>query len=295
MGTDDAGEGAWWHRSYLVDWGVTVLVVCAVAVPFHMMHPLCAYFDPHDPSLNHPYAVSEAFPSWTLPLIAGLLPYAVGLAVTGCFVCFGQASKRTSRRWHHVHTLALCVAQAVVLAEVVTNPIKNYAGRHRPDFVPRLIKFMNFDPDAYNLRDPASAAKMMDFVCHSSNQKVWDGMKSFPSGHSSFAFAGWTVVALLLMSGLRLREGSNHGFLKLLVTGAAAVVPTVVAVSRTRDNRHNYGDVLAGSVIGVAAGAAVYFQHYSLWTIEPLNRRTGLHAGQADPRSAAAREDEALL
>lgn len=68
--------------------------------------------------------------------------------------------------------------------------------------------------------------------------------KSFPSGHSTTAFAFASVV------------GARHGW----VWGIPAYgLATLVAVSRMNDNMHYVHDVVAGATIGVAYGLGVSY------------------------------------
>lgn len=69
---------------------------------------------------------------------------------------------------------------------------------------------------------------------------------SFPSGHTSFAFSGATVLM--------------HEYRKVSswIGVAGYAVATTVAVDRVRRNRHHWGDVMAGAAIGVASAEAGY-------------------------------------
>ena len=49
---------------------------------------------------------------------------------------------------------------------------------------------------------------------------------------------------------------------KLLITVLPIFLAFLVAISRTRDYRHNFSDVLAGMIIGVFSAVFGYFLHY---------------------------------
>lgn len=71
--------------------------------------------------------------------------------------------------------------------------------------------------------------------------------RSFPSGHTAFAFAGATAL--------------RHEFGKVspwIAVGGYALA-TAVAVDRVRRDRHYWHDVGAGAVIGVLATEATYY------------------------------------
>ena len=83
---------------------------------------------------------------------------------------------------------------------------------------------------------------------HAIHEKRPDGTDnhSFPSGHTSVAFSGATVLM--------------HEYRKVSpwIGVAGYAVATTVAVDRVRRNRHHWGDVMAGAAIGVASAEAGY-------------------------------------
>ena len=83
---------------------------------------------------------------------------------------------------------------------------------------------------------------------HAIHEKRPDGTDnhSFPSGHTSVAFSGATVLM--------------HEYRKVSpwIGVAGYAVATTVAVDRVRRNRHHWGDVVAGAAIGVASAEAGY-------------------------------------
>ena len=83
---------------------------------------------------------------------------------------------------------------------------------------------------------------------HAIHEKRPDGTDnhSFPSGHTSVAFTGATVLM--------------HEYRKVSpwIGVAGYAVATTVAVDRVRRNRHHWGDVVAGAAIGVASAEAGY-------------------------------------
>lgn len=70
---------------------------------------------------------------------------------------------------------------------------------------------------------------------------------SFPSGHAAFAFAGATLMA------------NEYGHVSPWITVGGYAVATFTAVDRVRRNRHNWGDVVIGAAVGVAAAEAGYY------------------------------------
>ena len=90
-------------------------------------------------------------------------------------------------------------------------------------------------------------------VAHGLKQMVheWrpDGTdrRAFPSGHSTLAFAGATILC------------KEFGRVSPWITGAGYGVAVLTAVDRVRRNRHDWGDVAAGAVIGVGSTLLGYW------------------------------------
>ena len=79
--------------------------------------------------------------------------------------------------------------------------------------------------------------------------EFFDGGNSFPSGHSTQAWAAATVIA-------------NEYHDKKLVQVAAYGIASAVSVARVTGQKHYISDVLVGSVAGLAIGQYVYRTHH---------------------------------
>lgn len=118
----------------------------------------------------------------------------------------------------------------------------------RPDFLERCF------PDG-NVND--------DMKCTGNKADVIQGYKSFPSGHSSFAFSSLGYVALYIAGKCHCfsSKGRGHAY-KLCMVAVPLVWAALIAASRTADFHHHWQDVSVGSILGMYIGYLCYRQYY---------------------------------
>jgi membrane-associated phospholipid phosphatase len=174
--------------------------------------------------------------------------------------------------WMEINAWALIQIQALMLHLLFVETMKIYAGRLRPDFIDRLRVFGGITP---NLGDTT-----MQYFCDTIqvNTNLREGRLSFPSGHSSTSFGSMVPVCLFLV--FHLRPWFFGCIFRLVGCLLPLYLAFFVAVSRTRDNRHHFADIFAGSVIGVFAGLGAFW----------LNLRYSSGDGYFDTRSTELEE-----
>ena len=134
-------------------------------------------------------------------------------AVSGAFYLFGR--KKNDDRARETGLLS---AEAMVNSVIVAGALKGITRRARP----------------------AGGVERSEF---------FDGGSSFPSGHSTQAWAVATVIA---------NEYHDHRSVQIAAYGTAAAV----SVARFTGQKHYLSDVVVGSALGYAIGKYVYNTHH---------------------------------
>lgn len=281
--------------SYAPDWIITILLALLLALT-DKAHGFRREFSLTDTSIQHTHAESSRVPVWLLVVISLLGPIVIqavfSLAITRSFWDF------------HASILGLVVSHAISVT--MTNILKVTVGRPRPDLIDRCQP----RPGSVNA---AVYGLVTDAICQNdvNEHLVTDGFRSFPSGHSSTAFAGLAFLSFYLAGKLHLfsTRSKGHAAVSWIVFFPMAAA-TMIAVSRTMDYRHHATDVIAGGILGTLTAFGVYSVYYpslrSPWCHKPLapritRRRSGgggglastTHAANATPSTAALELDSA--
>lgn len=112
------------------------------------------------------------------------------------------------------------------LTGFLTSFFKMIVGRPRPNFFYRCF------PDGQAI---------FPIKCNGDEKAVIDGRKSFPSGHSSFAFASMVLSTLYLLRKLKpLDQANRTDSWKLWFCLSPILLACSIAVSRTCDYHHHW-------------------------------------------------------
>ena len=92
---------------------------------------------------------------------------------------------------HKVQVSVLGLLVSVILCTFITDLLKNLIGHPRPDLISRCRARKGTPRDAL----------VGHRVCSQPNEHILqEGFRSFPSGHSSFAFSGFGYLSLYAVS-----------------------------------------------------------------------------------------------
>lgn len=145
-------------------------------------------------------------------------------------------------------------AISITAASVLTDIIKNAVGRPRPDLLSRCVPAA--DSPAGTPLDISACTMPHD------SHRLQDGWRSFPSGHSSFSFAGLGFTSLFLAGQLGVFRPGHRDLGRALFCFVPLIGAMLIAVSRCEDYRHDVYDVCFGSTLGYIVAHWSYRRHW---------------------------------
>lgn len=160
-----------------------------------------------------------------------------------------MAAGNDDSRWYHVKGLA----QAMATSSLVVSALKPLVGRHRPDW----------------------AADSTDRTRNA----------SFPSGHTTNAFAVATYAALYLHG--RVFDRDTSPWLEGAALGGLVLGATLVGGERVYHERHHVSDVMVGALIGTASSYAMFRWQDDRFAHRANGEGNGLHLAPGVSQRAA--------
>lgn len=98
-------------------------------------------------------------------------------------------------------------------------------------------------------------------MCHGDASVIKEGHKSFPSGHTSWSFAGLGFLSWYLAGKITVFDRRGH-VAKLCIVLFPLLVAAMIAISRVDDYWHHWQDVCTGGVLGMVVASVCYLQFF---------------------------------
>ncbi|KAI9814980.1 MAG: hypothetical protein M1826_002112 [Phylliscum demangeonii] len=266
------------QRSYAPDYvGVALILAAYLGIQF-LVEPYHRMFFLDNIAIQFPHALKERVPvSW-------LFGYAGGIPLVVLLVWIPLSRPDG----HKIHVTFLGFFIGLLLTSFLTDVIKNAVGRPRPDLISRCRP-----------EKGTPAHQLVTFsVCTETNHHViHDGWRSFPSGHSSFAFSGLGYLSLFLSGQMRVFRPKTD-LVRVLIAFAPLLGAGLIAISRCEDYRHDVYDVSVGSLLGIFVAYFAYRRCYPPLRSQSCNvpypsRQTAVERGGVDRDGRGAEDDAA--
>lgn len=226
-------------RSHAYDW-LALLLLVAVEVLLNAIEPFHRFVGAGMMAdLRYPMK-SNTVPVWAVPIIAVIAPMIIFIVV------YFQR-----RNVYDLHHAILGILFSVLITGVLTDAIKDAVGRPRPDFFWRCF------PDGIAVYDNVTTR----VICNGIASVIKEGHKSFPSGHTSWSFAGLGFLSWYLAGKITVFDRRGH-VAKLCILILPLLVAVMVAVSRVDDYWHHWTDVCTGGILGTVVASVCYLQFF---------------------------------
>ncbi|KAI9890265.1 MAG: WD40 repeat-like protein [Vezdaea aestivalis] len=204
------------------------------------------------PQFGYPLR-NEIIPIWAAALLAVLIPIVV--------ILFCQIRVRS---FWDVNNGVMGLLYSVITAAVFQVFIKWLIGGLRPHFLAVCDPAVSFTGE--QIGNGLRSIYYDRSICRGDRNKINDALESFPSGHSTAAFAGFVYLYLYLNAKLKVFANYHPAMWKLVVLYAPILGAVLIAGVLTIDEYHNWYDCLAGAVVGTLMAFSAYRMVYaSIW------------------------------
>ena len=205
------------------------------------------------PELAYPLR-KEIIPIWLAAFLAAVVPILVILA----------AQIRVRSFWD-VNNGVLGLLYSLITAAVFQVWIKWLIGGLRPHFLAVCQPDVSLAATSRSQYDAAGFRQLYYTreICTGDRREINDSLESFPSGHSTAAFAGFVYLFLYLNAKLKVFANYHAAMWKLVAVYAPLLAAVLIAGALTIDEFHHWWDLLAGALIGSAMAFSAYRMCYA--------------------------------
>ncbi|KAH8912408.1 acid phosphatase/Vanadium-dependent haloperoxidase [Coniochaeta sp. PMI_546] len=159
------------------------------------------------------------------------------------------------------------VLYALILGTLFQVVIKQLIGGFRPYFLevcqPDISRAATHNTTSLNGVGFHQIMYTVDVCTNPDQQALKNAMTSFPSGHSTAAFAGFVFLFLWMNAKLKVWGNYRSSFWWLALLFAPLLGAVLQACALSVNQAHNWYDILAGAVIGTVMAFASYRVMYA--------------------------------
>ncbi|KAI5778516.1 phosphatidic acid phosphatase type 2/haloperoxidase [Geopyxis carbonaria] len=248
-----------WFRSIWLD---ILTMACLGAVG------LGVYMAPPAPTRSFPVFFQDGeivYPEFAYPLRKNIIPIwlaALLAALVPIFIVLCMQIR--VRSFLDANAAIVGLLYSLINAAVFQVFLKWLIGGLRPHFL--AVCKPNLALMGPNIGTGLKQVMYTRAICTGDEKEINDSLESFPSGHSTAAFAGFVFLSLYLNAKLKIWADHHPAMWKLTAVWAPVLGATLIAGSLTIDEFHNWYDCVAGAIIGTAFAFSSYRAVYaSVW------------------------------
>jgi len=241
------------------------------------------FFVEGDPALSYPFVedIDVQMPIWLLLSLTLALPFPI-FAVFHLAI-FGKCS--IGKRIHpRLIITILYFLLSFLVAIFITQAIKHYEGRLRPDFY-AMCNYKNYRTAIKSCDSGTgtwwACAESHGYIiekgapgnfddCLDQNE-LGQARSSYPSGHASLPAANLGFLAIFFYFSFTGPELWSD-ILKLLLPATCIWGAIMIAASRPKDYWHNFSDINAGMAIGFSAALCCGYRWSVAMVLDPLTQ-----------------------
>ncbi|KAJ3509132.1 hypothetical protein NM208_g15710 [Fusarium decemcellulare] len=208
------------------------------------------------------------FPQWAYPDRGWIIPsWLSGLiSIAGPFAVYLLAQIRIKSAWDASNAI-MGTTWSVILASLFQVVLKQLVGGFRPYFLdvcmPDISLASSHNKSGLNGVGFYQIMYTTEICTQPDRSKIQNAITSFPSGHTTAAFAGFGFLFLWLNAKLKVWADHKPAFWKLCLTFVPLLAAVLIAGSLTIDAAHNWYDIIGGGVIGTVMAFASYRSTYA--------------------------------
>ncbi|KAK9324896.1 phosphatidic acid phosphatase type 2/haloperoxidase [Lipomyces orientalis] len=233
---------------------LVLIVLIAVWAYISSLPPNFSRFSLTDITLQYPVAEPETISYPLACILCIVVPAAIIVVWSLAIDFFRYRSPLRTRLWE-LNCGILGLALSITMTVVITTSLKAIVGRPRPDSIARCQPADgSVDASPYGL-------STIEICTQTDRDVLEEGWRSWPSGHSSTAFAGLFYLSLYFAGKLSLCDNKGEVW-KTAVVMFPSLGAGAIATSRILDHRHHGTDVLFGSLFGAAIAWMSYRQYF---------------------------------
>ncbi|KAF4983451.1 hypothetical protein FZEAL_1180 [Fusarium zealandicum] len=208
------------------------------------------------------------FPQWAYPDRGWIIPsWLSGLiSIAGPISVYIIAQTRIKSAWDASNAI-MGTIWSVILASLFQVTLKQLVGGFRPYFLdvcmPDISLASSHNKSGLNGVGFYQIMYTIEICTQPDKSRIQNAITSFPSGHTTAAFAGFGYLFLWLNAKLKVWADHKPAFWKLCLTFMPLLAAVLIAGSLTIDAAHNWYDILGGGIIGTMSAFASYRSTYA--------------------------------